>query len=109
MLILSRTAAPTTHEEKATMMKQLTMLAAASMLSLSAFAIDHAKVEQKFELKDGSTVYVLKDGKMAMENKHGQPLSMKDGHIMETKDGQKVMMKGNEFWRLEEMKRQHNN
>ena len=91
------------------MLKQFTILVAASMLSLSAFAIDHAKVEKTIELKDGSTVYILKDGKMAMENKHGQPMRMKEGVIMETKDGQKLMMKGNEFWRLEEMKRQLNN
>ena len=91
------------------MLKQLTILAAASMLSLSAFAVDHTKVEKTIELKDGSTILILKDGKMAMENKHGQAMSMKEGVPMETKDGQKVMMKGNEFWRLEEIKRQLNN
>lgn len=90
------------------MLKQLTILAAASLLSLSAFAIDHTKVEKTIELKDGSTVFIFKDGKMGMEDKYGKPAQMKEGHIMETKDGQKIMMKGNEAWRLEQLRTQLN-
>ena len=33
---------------------------------------------------------------MAMEDKYGRAVSMKKGTVMETKDGQKVMMHGNE-------------
>ena len=50
-------------------------------------------------LKDGSTLVVFKDGKMAMRDKKGQMMSMKDGTPMETADGRKIMMKGNELSR----------
>jgi len=78
--------------------------AATGMFALSAFAVDTANVAKSFALKDGSTVYIFKDGKMGMEDKMGRSASMKDGHAMETKDGQKIMMKGNEIWRVEIMK-----
>ena len=38
---------------------------------------------------------------MAMENKYGKSVSMKEGTPMETKDGKKIMMKGNELWRVD--------
>ncbi len=54
-------------------------------------------------LQGGSTLYVFKDGKMAMENRVGRPLSMEGGHPMKTVDGETVVMKGNELWRLQEV------
>ena len=82
--------------------------AASVIIATSAFAVDRGNVEKAYELKDGSTVYVFKDGKMAMENKVGQVVTMKEGHAMETKDRKKIMMKGNEIWRLEnELHREH--
>ena len=86
------------------MYKKLLIAAATGMFALSAFAVDTANVEKSFALKDGSTVYIFKDGKMGMEDKAGRSASMKDGHAMETKDGQKIMMKGNEIWRVEVIK-----
>jgi hypothetical protein len=50
-------------------------------------------------LKDGNTVVIFKDGKMAMRDSKGRPLSMKEDHPMETKDGKVIMMRGNELWR----------
>ena len=38
---------------------------------------------------------------MAMENKLGQAVSMKPGEVMETVDGKKIMMHGNELMRLD--------
>ena len=38
---------------------------------------------------------------MAMEDKLGRTVGMKPGQIMETKDGQKIIMHGNEIMRLE--------
>lgn len=55
--------------------------------------------ERQIALKDGSTLVVYKDGKMSMRDKNGKAVSMKDGVPMETKDGQIIMMKGNEIWR----------
>ena len=83
------------------MFKKILVVAAGSMVALSAFAVDASKVEKSIELKDGSTVYQFKDGKMGMESKLGKPIPMKQGHVMETKDGQKVIMIGNEVARME--------
>ena len=65
------------------------------------FAVDAAQVEKSIELKDGSTVYIFKDGKMAMEDKLGRAVRMKKDTVMETKDGQKIMMHGDEVMRLD--------
>ncbi len=62
---------------------------------------DTANVEKTFKLKDGSSVYVFKDGKMAMEDKLGRVVSMKSGHVMQTADGQSIIMIGNEVARLD--------
>lgn len=58
----------------------------------------HPEIIQQYELKDGSTLYVFKGGKMGMEDNKGRPHSMKNGRLMETKDGEKLMMYGNELW-----------
>lgn len=84
------------------MLMKIAAAAASVLIATSVFAADKVNVAKSYELKDGSTVYVFKDGKMAMENKAGQVVSMKEGHAMETKDGQKIMMKGNEVWRLDD-------
>lgn len=85
------------------MMKKILIAVAGSAIALSAFAVDNSKVEKSIELKDGSTVYLFKDGKMGMENKFGRVESMKPGHVMETKDGQRIIMIGNEVFRLDEV------
>ena len=85
------------------MFKKILIAAASSMVALSAFAVDSSKVEKSIELKDGSTVYLFKDGKMGMENKFGKTVRMKEGHVMETKDGKRVIMIGDEVARLEEV------
>ena len=83
------------------MYKKLLLAAATGMFAMSAFAANTGNVQKSYELKDGSTVHVFKDGKMGMEDKMGRAARMKDGHVMETKDGQKLMMKGDEVWRVE--------
>jgi hypothetical protein len=85
------------------MLKKLLMVVAMSAATVSAFAADGTKVEKSIELKDGSTVYIFKDGKMGMEDKQGRSTSMKSGHVMETKDGKKIIMTGNELWRVDEL------
>ena len=85
------------------MYKKLLIAAVTGLFALSAFAVD----EKTYELKDGSTVHVFKDGKMGMEDKMGRAARMKEGHVMETKDGQKLMMKGDEVWRVEGKLRPH--
>jgi hypothetical protein len=83
------------------MFAKILLATAATLIALSAHAVDPSKVQKKIELKDGSTVYIFKDGKMGMEDKYGRTGHMKPGHIMEAKDGTKVIMVGNEVWRVE--------
>ena len=90
------------------MRKILATAAILAVMSTSVFAqatatiyAPHPDAVAQYLLKDGNTLYVYKDGKMAMENKYGKSVSMKEGTPMETKDGKKIMMKGNELWRVD--------
>ena len=58
-------------------------------------------IVRQYLLTDQSVVSVYKDGKMSMEDKLGRPISMHEGLVMETKEGGKLMMRGNEIWRAE--------
>ena len=85
------------------MLKKLLMVVAMSAVTATAFAVDAAQVEKSIELKDGSTVYIFKDGKMGMEDKLGRAVRMKKDTVMETKDGQKIIMHGDEVMRLDSL------
>lgn len=87
------------------MMKKMLMVVVMTVVAASAFADDvaRAKAKQNIEMKDGSTLYIFEDGKMSMENKFGRATRMKQDNVMETKDGQKIMMHGDEVMRLESL------
>lgn len=87
------------------MFKKLLMVAALSVVTTTAFADDAARAAAKkvIDMKDGSTLYIFKDGKMAMEDKLGRVAHMKKDVVMETKDGQKIIMHGNEVARLDNL------
>lgn len=51
-------------------------------------------------LKDGSTLYVFNDGKMAREDKFGHATPMKKGQTVETKDGRVLTVNSSESARL---------
>jgi len=85
------------------MLKELLKVVALSAVTASAFAVDQAQIQKSIELKDGSTVHIFKDGKMGMEDKYGRPSYMESGHVMETKDGKRIIMNGNEIWRVDEL------
>lgn len=82
------------------MFKKMLAVTVCSM-ALSAHAIDMGEVKQALELKDGSKVYIFKDGKMGMEDKQGRAATMKPNHVMETKDGKKIIMIGNEVMEVQ--------
>jgi hypothetical protein len=63
-----------------------------------------AEVTQIVELKNGSSVYIFQDGKMAMESKTGRVTRMNPGETMEAKDGRKIVMHGDEVARLDSLK-----
>ncbi len=89
------------------MFTKILVAAASSMIALSAFAADANQVEKSIQLKDGSTVHVFADGKMGMENQFGRAVYMEPGHVMDTKDGKKIAMNGNEVARLNQLLSEH--
>ena len=83
------------------LLKQLLLATVLSAAAATALAISADQVEKSIPLKGGSTLHILKGGKMAMEDKLGKAVSMKPGEVMETVDGKKIMMHGNELVRLD--------
>lgn len=81
------------------------MAAILSGLLSTAFASDEARsaAEKVIEMKDGSTLYIFKDGKMAMESQQGRAVPMKEGQVMLTKDGREIIMIGNQVALLERL------
>ena len=74
------------------------LLMAACALSASiALAADEAPAD-KYQLKDGSTLYVHPDGTMRMVDAHGKAMSMHDGEEMALADGRLIMMKNKFVW-----------
>lgn len=74
--------------------------AGAAVPALARDAIPQA-AKEVVQLKDGSSLYVLKDGKMAKEDKLGRVVALKRGEILEATDGRKWTAIGNESARLE--------
>ena len=54
------------------MLKKMLAIVALSSLGVSAYAVDASQVQKSIELKEGSTVYIFKNGKMCMEYKYGR-------------------------------------
>ena len=54
---------------------------------------------QSIDLKNGGRIVIEKDGTMAHIDAAGKREKMKDGKVMEAKDGSKVMMKNNAVWK----------
>ena len=64
-------------------------------------AVTSTQIAKFAVLKDGSIVYVFKDGKMGMENRFGKVVRMNEGHVMQTQDGASIIMIGDEVARLD--------
>ena len=73
---------------------------AGAMFAFSVSAADMSGVEKSIALKDGTTVHIFKDGKMGMEDRLGNVVNMKQGHPMEARNGQRIIMVGDEVSRL---------
>ena len=82
---------------KATLFTLVIAFAAAGV-SVPVFARDALPqaTQQALALKDGSTLYVFKDGKMAKEDRYGRAAYLKQGEVLELADGRKVTAVGNE-------------
>lgn len=85
------------------MSKYIIIAAVIAGLTANTYASDAARqeAERVVEMKDGVTLYIFKDKKMAMEDRVGRAVRMAPGHIMETKDGQRITMVGDEVARLD--------
>ncbi|MBY0469387.1 MAG: CopK family periplasmic copper-binding protein [Burkholderiaceae bacterium] len=87
-----------------------TIVLAAALAGVAApvFADDAAKQEAQevIKLKDGSILYVFKNGKMAKENKLGRAVHLRGGEVLEAVDGRKVIAVGNEVAPLDALKKQ---
>lgn len=79
-----------------------------SVFALPSFAGDAAVAEaaKVHPLKDGGSLYVFKDGKMAQTNKFGNTAFLQPGQAIETADGQKLTASSNEVARLSSLLRQ---
>ena len=76
----------------------------AGLVSLNAFAEEPA-VKEKItvdtnvvELSDGGTIVLAKDGKSYHQDANGKRVRMKDGVVMEGKDGKKYLHKNDAIW-----------
>ena len=75
----------------------------ASVVAVSAIARDALPLatQQTLSLKDGATLYVFKDGKMAKEDRFGRAVYLQLGEVLELADGRKLTAVGNEVARLD--------
>ena len=76
-------------------MRKLTL----SILALAFAGAVFAAEPQTIELKDGGKIMIEKQGTMVHLDAAGKRVKMKDGKIMEAKDGSKLMMKNNAIWK----------
>ena len=81
----------------------LALALAAAGAAVPAFARDALpqSAQQALNLKDGSTLYVFKDGKMAKADRFGRAAYLKQGEMLDLADGRKVTAVGNEVARLD--------
>ena len=71
-------------------------LLAAAAIALPALAEDARAV---VELKDGGKLVIDKDGKTYHADAKGKRVRMKDGVVMEGKDGSRYLMKNDAIWK----------
>jgi len=86
------------------MLKKMLIVAALSTMTVCAFAAEsdaRDAATKVVELQDGSIVYVFKGGKMGLEDKNGVAKKTKAGTVLKTKDGQDLVMVGDEVARLD--------
>jgi len=79
-----------------------------STLASTAFATDSlaGNVDKTYRLKDGGTVFVFKDGKMAVADKFDRAVHLTKGQVLEAADGQKIVMTSSQSARLDFQLRQ---
>lgn len=92
------------------MLKQLAAAIVLSTVTSTVFAEHYARYEAKqiYDLKDGATLYVFQDGKMALQSKYGYAMPLQKGGVLEARDGQKVTAGADAVLRLADLlEREH--
>ena len=92
------------------MLKQFVATILLSAVTATAFAGHNARYEAKqiYDLKDGTTLYVFQDGKMALESRYGFAVPLQKGSVLETRDGQKITAGDDSILRLGDLlEREH--
>ncbi len=79
-------------------MRKLTLPLLLLAFAGAAVAADPA-TDQTIELTDGGKIIIEKKGTMVHLDAAGNRVKMKDGRVMQAKDGSKVMMKNNAVWK----------
>lgn len=88
-------------QARTTIARKMLMVVAISAVGANDAA--RAAAENSIELKDGPTVYIFKDGKMAMEDEFSRATRMDQGTVVESRDGPKIAMHGDEVMRLKSL------
>ncbi len=74
-------------------MLQRTRLVTAILVAVALSEGAAEPATDRYELKDGSMLYVRPDGTMHMADSQGKPMRMADNVEMELKEGNMLMMK----------------
>lgn len=74
-------------------------LTAAALATPAIAAKTDAPTPGTYTLKDGTTLYVAKNGGMRMFTADGHRLDMKDGMAMQTREGKVIVMKEDLNWK----------
>lgn len=78
-------------------MRILMMLSAMLLAFSTAYAA--GANEETIELKDGTTLVIQANGKMRHVDPRGHAVTMREGTVMEGKDGARYMMKNSAIWK----------
>ncbi|MFZ1574088.1 MAG: CopK family periplasmic copper-binding protein [Chromatiaceae bacterium] len=79
-------------------MLQRTRLVTAILVAVALSEGAAEPATDRYELKDGSMLYVRPDGTMPMVDAQGKPMRMADNVEMELKEGNMLMMKNRHVW-----------
>ena len=80
-------------------MRKLSIAAASLALVFALPAMGAVAEGAAIDLKDGGKIVMHTDGKTYHAAANGKRVRMKDGVVMEGKDGQKYLMKNEALWK----------
>jgi hypothetical protein len=78
---------------------KISLIAAVLVAAGIAFPAHTEETAATVALKDGGTLVVGKDGKTYHTDSKGKRVRMKDGVVMEGKDGSRYLMKNDALWK----------